>query len=79
MMNNPWKCTDAAFDVMFSDEAEFTTIKTNEKSTLECCVFPREDVDPFVDSDNQSLIKSATILVRRRDWTFTTKQPSVGD
>lgn len=77
-MNNPWKCTDAAFDVMFSDEAEFTTIKTDETSTLECCVFPREDVDPFADSDNQSLIKAATILVRKRDWTFDAK-PSVGD
>lgn len=78
-MNNPWTNSDAAFDVMFTDEVEFTTVKTNETSTLECCVFPREDVDPFVDSDNESTIKAATILVRKRDWTFTTNRPAVGD
>ena len=78
-MNNPWKNTDAAFDVMFSDEVEYTTIKTNETSILVCCVFPREDVDPFADSDNESLIKAVTILVRQKDWPFTTKRPATGD
>ena len=77
-MSNPWKDTDAAFDVMFSDEAQFTTIKTNETSTLRCCVFPREDVDPFADSDNVSTIKAATVLVRKSDWTFNAA-PSIGD
>lgn len=77
-MSNPWTNTDEAFGVMFSDEAQFTTIKTNETSTLSCCVFPREDVDPFADGDNESLIRAATILVRKDDWTFAAT-PSVGD
>lgn len=78
-MNNPWKNTDEAFDVMFSEEAEFTVMKTNEKSVLECCVFPKEDVDPFAESDNESFIRAATILVRKRDWVFSTNEPMVGD
>jgi len=77
-MSNPWKDTDEAFDVMFSDEAQFTSIKTNETSTLSCCVFPREDIDPFADGDNESMIRAATILVRKDVWNFTAK-PSVGD
>ena len=77
-MSNPWKDTDEAFDVMFSDEAQFTSIKTNETSTLSCCVFPREDIDPFADGDNESMIRAATILVRKDVWNLTAK-PSVGD
>lgn len=78
-MTNPWKNSDAAFDVMFCDEVEYTTIKSNETSILECCVFPREDVDPFADSDNESLIKAVTFLVRQKDWHFTANRPATGD
>lgn len=78
MNDSPWKCNDSAFDVMFSDEAEFLLVD-NEKSTVRCCVFPKEDVDPFVDSDNESMIMSATVLVKKCDWHFLNTRPSVGD
>ena len=78
MMTNPWIDTDEAFDVMFSDEVEFTTVKTHETSALTCSVFPKEDIDPFADSDNESMIKSVTILIRKDDWTFSAV-PSIGD
>lgn len=78
-MRSPWKKNDLAFIVMFDDEAEFTTMTTNERGTVQCCIFPREDVDPFVESDNQSLIKSVTVLVRKCNWIFTQRKPAVGD
>lgn len=78
-MRSAWKNNDLAFNTMFDDEAEFTIMTTNERGTVQCCVFPREVVDPFVDSDNQSLIKSLTVLVRKSDWVFRQRQPNIGD
>lgn len=80
MMNDsPWKCDRAAFDVMFSDEAEFTINKTGERGTLKCCAFPNEDTDPFADSDNVSFVMSMSVLVKKSDWHFHADKPSIGD
>lgn len=75
---SPWQCNDEAFEIMFSDNAEFSLV-SGERATLQCCVFPKEDVDPFAESDNESTIMSATILVKKSDWCFSVKAPSVGD
>ena len=64
---------------MFDDVAEFTLAKSNERGTIHCCVFPKEEVDPFVESDNESLIMAATVLVKKCDWHFTTDRPAIGD
>jgi len=79
MSNNPWTCDDAAYGVMFSDEAEFSLIKDGSRGTVRCCVFPREETDPFADSDNESLVAAASVLVRKGDWHFAAPRPSVGD
>ena len=80
-MNNksPWYSNEAAFDAMFSDKAEITLIKNGERGTIDCCVFPKEEVDPFVEGDNESLIMMATVLVKKCDWHFSVVRPSVGD
>lgn len=77
MKNNPWNSCGEAFSVMFSDEAEFITSK-GERGSLYCCLFPKEDVDPFVESDADSIIKSVSVLVKKCDWHFRTK-PAIGD
>lgn len=75
---SPWRGDGGAFDVMFDDEAEFR-LEDGRRSTVKCCVFPMETVDPFADSDNESAIKSVSVLVRHCDWHFVEKKPSVGD
>ena len=74
---NPW-FLDEAFDVMFSEDAEFTASAVGMRATLKCCVFPREDVDPFAERDNVSEIKSVSVLMKKRAWTLTDR-PAVGD
>lgn len=75
-MTNPWYCNDAAFEVMFSDTAEIKT-KT-ERGTVKCCVFPIEDVDPFIDTDTETKIKRISILLKKKNW-FCGTRPSIGD
>jgi hypothetical protein len=70
-MKTPWNSDIKAFEIMFSDEAEYTASVKGEKGTIECCVFPVETVDPFADSDSDSKIKSVSVLVRKHDWYFT--------
>ena len=74
---SPWKGNRRAFDVMFDDEAEFC-LEDGRRSTVKCCVFPTESVDPFADSDNESAIKSVSVLVRRGDWFLFDEKPPVG-
>ena len=79
MNNSPWYSNDAAFDVMFSDEAEMVLASDGERGTVKCCVFPKEEVDPFIESDNESAVMQATLLMKKCDWHFLNKKPNVGD
>ena len=81
MMNeSPWNDNDAAFGPMFSEVAVFTLDSSELSGNVKCCAFPKEDIDPFADSDNISDIKSVTLLVKKSDWNFTNRaKPNVGD
>lgn len=75
-MKNPWICNDSAFTAMFSDVVEYST--QSERGTIKCCIFPVEAIDPFLDSDSASDIKSITILIKKPNYYFRQK-PSIGD
>ena len=78
--NNPWICDDA-FGPMFCDTVEFTR-KNGLRSSVDCCVFPLEDTDPFFDnSDPESNIKTMNVLVQKKDWagTFGKDKPEIGE
>lgn len=39
-----------------------------------------ESVDPFAEGDNESEVRSVTLLVRKADWTLSgSSKPSTGD
>ena len=76
-MNNPWNNFDA-FSPMFCDKVEITLKANNQKFTVNACTFPLEQVDPFVENSNESLIKLVTVLLCKKCFPKDLK-PKVGD
>lgn len=52
-------------------------------SSISCCIFPIEDIDPFDDTNAKSDIKKINILVRYDDWNcdavLSAIEPEIGD
>ena len=67
-MNNPWLIDDA-FDVMFSETVQLNITRNGMtySTPLDACVFPIEDVDPFVDSDTDNETKRISVILRIED------------
>lgn len=63
---------------MFGEAAQFVTT-SNQRGTVNCCIFPIEEVDPFAETDTASDVKRANILVRKKDWLSFKETPAVGN
>lgn len=77
--NNPWK-NDEAFLPMFCDSVEISR-KNGTRCTVDSCVFPLEDTDPFFDNnDPDSRIKTMNVLVQKTVWNenFGKEKPEIG-
>ena len=66
---DPWRdCTDA-FGPMFSDEVVFRARQgASQGYPVMACAFTEEQVDPFVEHDNESPVRLLTVLVPKREW-----------
>lgn len=81
MNKNPWR-DDGAFDDMFCDVVEISGTRDGSpfQTSLDACVFPREDVDPFVESSAESDVRKIDVLVRVRDADRSgAYRPQLGD
>ena len=78
-MQTPWHNDFKAFEIMFDDVVEYSVSKADERGTIDCCIFPIENIDPFADIDTDSSIKLMSVLIKKSCWHFTTKQPDIGD
>lgn len=79
-MENPWIIEDA-FKPMFCDVVEFACVREGRKnrSSVRACVFPVEDVDPFVDSDVENNLKKIHVIVKKLSMDALGVVPKVGD
>lgn len=78
-MTNPWR-ESKPFDDMFVDEIQLSG--TNGQLSCNACVFPIEDVDPFIESTNTTSIRQINVLVRLADLSSALSsygRPSIGD
>lgn len=76
-MKNPWNVFEA-FQPMFCDKVEIILKPDSLKYTVDACVFPMEQVDPFVEVSNESNIKLMTVLLCKKCFPKNLK-PKVGD
>jgi len=74
-MKSPWDISEA-FEPMFDDQIAVT--RNGVRYPVKACVFPIEQVDPFVDSDYQNDVKLISALIRKRGIPKGWK-PQVGD
>lgn len=79
MTKSPYIDIDKAFDPMFMECADFTTEQGGLRGTVPCCLFPVESIDPFVETDIDTKVKRANVLVRKRDWLDLEDKPQIGD
>ncbi len=74
-MESPWNIEEA-FEPMFDEAVEITL--PDRRFTIKACVFPVEQVDPFVEEDYDNKVKLVNILIRKRCYPDSLK-PGVGD
>lgn len=84
-MSNPFTEIDSAFNPMYLDTLTAICKRNNVEisSSIPCCIFPIEDIDPFDDNSAKSNIKKINILVRYDDWNdapaLSDIEPEIGD
>lgn len=81
MTTNPFNKLDESFQDLFMDTIGISCNRPNgkiERTSVNSCVFPIEEVEPFSHADEDTDIKRMTILIMKKDWTFN-EPMKIGD